>query len=100
MGCRDMEKCQATAKEIRGSTLNRHVYASQLDLSSLKSIREFAEKIRKGIEIEIDEYGNRYRNKTHSVKILLSFSRGAACRCSDKQCWSYEMSCMEDRRWL
>ncbi|CAG04353.1 unnamed protein product, partial [Tetraodon nigroviridis] len=47
MGCRDMEKCEATAKEIRGSTLNRHVYASQLDLSSLKSIREFAEKITK-----------------------------------------------------
>lgn len=48
MGCRDMEKCEATAKEIRGSTLNRHVYACQLDLSSLKSIREFADKINKG----------------------------------------------------
>lgn len=48
MGCRDMEKCEATAREIRGSTLNRHVYASKLDLSSLKSIREFAEKIKKG----------------------------------------------------
>lgn len=48
MGCRDMEKCEATAKEIRGLTLNRHVYASQLDLSSLKSIQEFAEKIKKG----------------------------------------------------
>lgn len=50
MGCRDMEKCEATAKEIRGKTLNRHVYACQLDLASLKSIREFAEKMKKGWE--------------------------------------------------
>ncbi|XP_056888517.1 retinol dehydrogenase 13-like [Takifugu flavidus] len=47
MGCRDMEKCEAAAKEIRGTTLNRHVFACQLDLASLKSIREFAEKIKK-----------------------------------------------------
>lgn len=52
LGCRDMEKCEAAAKEIRGSTLNRHVYASQLDLSSLKSIREFAEKIKKGCDLK------------------------------------------------
>lgn len=43
-----MEKCEAAAKEIRGTTLNRHVYACQLDLASLKSIQEFAEKIKKG----------------------------------------------------
>lgn len=48
MGCRDMEKCEAAAKEIRGTTLNRHVYACQLDLASLKSIREFAERIKNG----------------------------------------------------
>ncbi|XP_010730056.3 retinol dehydrogenase 13 [Larimichthys crocea] len=46
MGCRDMEKCEAAAKEIRGKTLNHHVYACRLDLASLKSIREFAEKIK------------------------------------------------------
>ncbi|XP_054622890.1 retinol dehydrogenase 13-like isoform X1 [Dunckerocampus dactyliophorus] len=46
MGCRDMEKCEAAAKEIRGNTLNPHVYACQLDLASMKSIREFAEKIK------------------------------------------------------
>uniref|UniRef100_A0A3B4T836 Retinol dehydrogenase 13 n=1 Tax=Seriola dumerili TaxID=41447 RepID=A0A3B4T836_SERDU len=43
MGCRDMEKCEAAAKEIRGKTLNPHVYARHLDLASMKSIREFAE---------------------------------------------------------
>ncbi|XP_069547601.1 retinol dehydrogenase 13-like isoform X1 [Brachyistius frenatus] len=47
MGCRDMEKCEAAAKEIRGKTLNPHVYACQLNLASMKSIREFAERINK-----------------------------------------------------
>ncbi|XP_057569053.1 retinol dehydrogenase 13 isoform X2 [Hippopotamus amphibius kiboko] len=40
-----MEKCEVAAKEIRGETLNHHVNARQLDLASLKSIREFAAKI-------------------------------------------------------
>lgn len=48
MGCRDMEKCEAAAKEIRGKTLNPHVYACRLDLASMKSIREFAERIKRG----------------------------------------------------
>ncbi|XP_041829770.1 retinol dehydrogenase 13-like isoform X1 [Melanotaenia boesemani] len=46
MGCRNMEKCEAAAKEIRGNTLNPHVYAHHLDLASIKSIREFAERIK------------------------------------------------------
>ncbi|XP_026782590.3 retinol dehydrogenase 13 [Pangasianodon hypophthalmus] len=45
MGCRDMEKCETAAREIRGSTLNPHVYARHIDLASIKSIRSFAEKI-------------------------------------------------------
>lgn len=53
MGCRDMDKCEAAAKEIRGKTLNPHVYACHLDLASMKSIREFAEKIKKGEETNI-----------------------------------------------
>lgn len=47
MGCRDLEKCEAAAKEIRGKTLNPHVYACKLDLASLKSVRQFAERINK-----------------------------------------------------
>uniref|UniRef100_G3T2Y8 NADP-retinol dehydrogenase n=1 Tax=Loxodonta africana TaxID=9785 RepID=G3T2Y8_LOXAF len=45
LACRDMEKCEAAAKDIRGETLNHHVNARYLDLSSLKSVREFARKI-------------------------------------------------------
>ncbi|XP_056153766.1 retinol dehydrogenase 13-like isoform X2 [Lampris incognitus] len=46
MGCRDMGKCEEAAKEIRGKTLNPHVYACHLDLASMKSIREFAEQVK------------------------------------------------------
>ncbi|XP_067575285.1 retinol dehydrogenase 13 isoform X4 [Pseudorca crassidens] len=45
LACRDLEKCEAAAKEIRGETLNHRVNARHLDLASLKSIREFAAKI-------------------------------------------------------
>ncbi|KAL6030862.1 hypothetical protein STEG23_015679, partial [Scotinomys teguina] len=45
LACRDMEKCEAAAKDIRGETLNPRVRAQHLDLASLKSIREFAKKI-------------------------------------------------------
>ncbi|XP_073914367.1 retinol dehydrogenase 13 isoform X2 [Castor canadensis] len=48
LACRDMEKCEAAAKDIRGETLNHRVNARHLDLASLKSIREFAAKIIKG----------------------------------------------------
>lgn len=48
MGCRNMEKCEAAAKEIRGKTLNPHVYARHLDLASMRSVREFVEKINRG----------------------------------------------------
>ncbi|XP_017748048.1 PREDICTED: retinol dehydrogenase 13-like [Rhinopithecus bieti] len=48
LACRDMEKCEAAAKDIRGQTLNHHVNARHLDLASLKSIREFAAKIIEG----------------------------------------------------
>lgn len=50
MGCRDMEKCEEAAREIRGKTLNPHVYACHLDLASMKSIREFAERINESEE--------------------------------------------------
>ncbi|XP_043913398.1 retinol dehydrogenase 13 [Protopterus annectens] len=45
MACRDMERCENAAREIRGKTLSHEVYAHYLDLSSLKSVREFAKKI-------------------------------------------------------
>ncbi|KAG2467260.1 RDH13 dehydrogenase, partial [Polypterus senegalus] len=48
MGCRDMEKCEAAAKEIRRDTLNHNVFARHLDLASMKSITNFAKKINEG----------------------------------------------------
>ncbi|MBN3312803.1 RDH13 dehydrogenase, partial [Atractosteus spatula] len=45
LGCRDMEKCEKAAREIRGDTLNRNVHARHVDLASLKSVREFVQKI-------------------------------------------------------
>lgn len=49
MCCRDMVKCENAAKEIRGETLSHNVYARHLDLASIKSIREFANKINEGM---------------------------------------------------
>ncbi|XP_010615242.1 retinol dehydrogenase 13 [Fukomys damarensis] len=45
LACRDLEKCEAAAKEIRGETLNHRVDARRLDLASLRSVREFAARI-------------------------------------------------------
>ncbi|XP_020859678.1 retinol dehydrogenase 13 isoform X1 [Phascolarctos cinereus] len=45
LACRDLDKCEAAAKEIRGDTLNHRVDARRLDLASLTSVRAFAKKI-------------------------------------------------------
>ncbi|KAM6153199.1 retinol dehydrogenase 13 [Erethizon dorsatum] len=45
LACRDMEKCEAAAKDIRGETLNPCVHARHLDLASLRSVREFAARV-------------------------------------------------------
>lgn len=44
MACRDAKKCEAARDEIIARTGNTHVYARQLDLASLASVREFAKK--------------------------------------------------------
>ncbi|KAM8947360.1 retinol dehydrogenase 13 [Pelodytes ibericus] len=50
MACRDMEKCENAARDIRGKTLNHNVFAKHLDLASTKSIKEFAKTILKDEE--------------------------------------------------
>ncbi|XP_078505331.1 retinol dehydrogenase 13 isoform X1 [Lissotriton helveticus] len=45
LACRDMNKCEEAAKEIRGKTLSHNVFAKHLDLASMKSVSEFAQKI-------------------------------------------------------
>ncbi|XP_051538357.1 retinol dehydrogenase 12, like isoform X1 [Myxocyprinus asiaticus] len=45
MACRDMEKAEASLKEVIEASGNQNVVTSRLDLSDSKSIREFAEKV-------------------------------------------------------
>uniref|UniRef100_A0A803TL33 Retinol dehydrogenase 12 n=1 Tax=Anolis carolinensis TaxID=28377 RepID=A0A803TL33_ANOCA len=47
LACRDMEKAEAAANEIRTKTGNQQVIAKKLDLADTKSIREFAENFLK-----------------------------------------------------
>lgn len=52
MACRDMEKAQQAVKEVIESSGNENVVCMKLDLSDSKSIREFAEAINKGTQLE------------------------------------------------
>ncbi|XP_062384959.1 retinol-DH_like_SDR_c domain-containing protein [Sardina pilchardus] len=45
LACRDMRRGEKAASEIRWSTGNGNVVVRQLDLSSLRSVREFASKL-------------------------------------------------------
>ena len=45
MACRNMEKCETVRKEIMEMTFNKNLECKEIDLSSLKSIRNFAENI-------------------------------------------------------
>ena len=46
LACRDLAKAEAAAKEIRKETGNEEVAVYKLDLASLVSVRECAEKIK------------------------------------------------------
>ena len=55
-----MEKAEAAAEEIRSDTGRKNVIIKKLDLSSLKSVREFSEEILKSeprIDILINNAG-------------------------------------------
>lgn len=45
MACRDMRRGEKAASEVRRATGNGNVVVRELDLSSLKSVREFACKL-------------------------------------------------------
>lgn len=47
MACRDMKRCEEARESIVVSTKNKYVYCRQCDLSSMKSIAEFATKFKK-----------------------------------------------------
>lgn len=100
MGCRDMEKCDAAAKDIRGKTLNPHVYACHLDLASMKSVREFAEKINRGDGNQATSLFLSFfftQKKENNNKHIAFYCRGESGGCTDKQCGGHEVSSMEDR---
>lgn len=44
MACRDMKKCEEIRDDIILESKNKHVHCMECDLSSLNSIRSFAEK--------------------------------------------------------
>jgi hypothetical protein len=44
-----MDDCMITRKEIMDQTFNKSIECRKCDLASLKSIREFAEKINNGL---------------------------------------------------
>jgi len=45
MGCRNMELCETVCASIVEDTSNCNVHCHELDLASLASIREFADKL-------------------------------------------------------
>lgn len=45
MACRDLQKAELAAKDIRAQSGNGEVIVRKLDLASLKSVREFADRI-------------------------------------------------------
>ncbi|XP_050406436.1 retinol dehydrogenase 13-like [Patella vulgata] len=47
LACRDMGRCEKARDEIINESANRNIHCRKLDLASMKSIREFAEKINK-----------------------------------------------------
>jgi short chain dehydrogenase len=47
LACRDMKKCEEVRKEIIALSSNPSVYARELDLGSLESIRKFSERFHK-----------------------------------------------------
>lgn len=44
MACRDMKKCEEIRDDILLETKNTHVHCMECDLSSMDSIRKFAEQ--------------------------------------------------------
>lgn len=48
MACRDLEKAEAARNDLIEDSGNQNIVANKLDLSDIKSIRAFAELIKKG----------------------------------------------------
>lgn len=60
LACRDLGRCEEVRQEIIDTSFNRNVHCRKLDLSSLKSIRDFADAINsteKRVDILINNAG-------------------------------------------
>lgn len=51
MACRDIQSCMESKEEIVKETFNKNVECMYCDLGSLKSIKEFTDKINKSKKI-------------------------------------------------
>jgi len=100
LACRDMEKCEAAAKDIRGETLNHRVSARHLDLASLKSIREFAAKIIEGKVCSVGLLLCRKTNSSGPRADKTQRPRGGTSAHSGQQCSCDAVPPLDHRRWL
>ena len=72
LACRNLQKAEDVAKDIKSSTGNSEVVVRHLDLSSLQSVREFAQQI---IETE-DRLDLLINNAGERFIVLATFFKG------------------------
>ena len=53
MACRNIESCERAKQEIIQETYNKNIKCVECDLASLESIKNFTDKIKKGLKIAI-----------------------------------------------
>jgi retinol dehydrogenase-13 len=47
LACKDMQMCSKVKEELKSTTFNKNIECMECDLASLKSIREFADRVKK-----------------------------------------------------
>ncbi|XP_072038811.1 retinol dehydrogenase 12-like [Amphiura filiformis] len=70
LACRNVSKAQAAADDIRRSTSNDKVVVCQLDLSSLASIRNFAERVtneEERLDVLVNNAGSSQTPRTETI---------------------------------
>ena len=81
LACRSLQKAEEAAKEMRTLTGNSEVVVRHLDLASLKSVREFAEKILESesrLDILINNAGAMNNNKKKIIFPAEGFFKNSA----------------------
>ena len=52
LACKDLKLCEETKNEIIKETFNKNIECISCDLASLKSIKEFSDKIHKSNKVK------------------------------------------------